>query len=207
MEVLGGSHSYTHHCVNDENTHRDKRWSIEHAVAITASCCLAAWRNQKPHIKLSQPELHTYHLLIGNTDKNHPFPILSRVQPSDSFINGHEIKTASVSTERTSSKIFVKILYDLISENHPWKISTSEDLIKCWSWNWFQHWWAWIHRRTQDCLGITALNICFSRFWWASQLELHCYEGLFSHTMWISLLSKAQGHQACVYLDSKGSNN
>ena len=50
---------------------------------ITASCCLTAWRNQKPHVKLSQPEPHTYHLLIRNTDKSHLFPILSSVQPSD----------------------------------------------------------------------------------------------------------------------------
>lgn len=167
MEVLGGSHSYTHHCVNDENTHRHKRSPsehTEHAAAITASCCLAAWRNQKPHIKLPQPELHTYHLLIGNTDKNHPFPILSRVQPSDSFINGHEINTASVSTKRTSSKIFVKILYDLISENHLWKISTSEDLIKCWSWNWFQHWWAWTSQENTRLPGNYCIECLLQSF-------------------------------------------
>lgn len=63
-------------------THRDKWWNTEHAVAIAASRCLTDWRDQKPHVKLSQPEPHTYHLLIGNTDKNHLFPILSSVQPS-----------------------------------------------------------------------------------------------------------------------------
>lgn len=40
-------------------------------------------KKPKPHVKLSQPEPHTYHLLIGNTDKNHPFPIVSSVLPSD----------------------------------------------------------------------------------------------------------------------------
>ena len=206
MEVLGGSHSYTHRCVNDENTHRDKWWSTEHAVTITASCCLAAWRNQKPHIKLSQPELHAYHLLIGNTDKNHPFPILSRVQPSDSLM-GMKSKQHLCQLKELLVRFLLKCCMiwsqKIICERSPpLKISSNAEVGTDFSTDELG-----LHRRTQDCLGITALNACFSRFWWASQLDPHCYEGLFSHTMWIWLLSKAQGHQACVYLDSKSSNN